>query len=97
MTYMRTISVSDARAVLPTLLDEVADGHEVTITRHGAAVAVLVHPDAVRSRRIDDAAARAQQVVERVTAAAQRNQPAASITAARADELVAEVAAGRRR
>ena len=36
--------------MLPDLLTRVEGGEEVTITRHGRAVAVLVRPDALRSR-----------------------------------------------
>ncbi|MCA1671010.1 MAG: type II toxin-antitoxin system Phd/YefM family antitoxin, partial [Actinobacteria bacterium] len=48
---MTRLSVSEARATLPEVLDRVADGDEITITRHGQPVAVLVRPDAVRTRR----------------------------------------------
>lgn len=48
---MTTVSVSDARASLPELLDRVGEGEEVTITRHGVPVAVVVRPDALRVRR----------------------------------------------
>ena len=41
---MATMTVSEARAALPEVLDRVAEGEEVTITRHGRAVAVVVHP-----------------------------------------------------
>ncbi|MBV9486932.1 MAG: type II toxin-antitoxin system Phd/YefM family antitoxin [Frankiaceae bacterium] len=55
----KQISASDARANLPTLLDEVAAGEEVTITRHGKPVAVLVRPRRLRDptvqRWLDDA------------------------------------------
>lgn len=46
-----TISVSDARANLPGLVDRVQAGEEVTLTRHGVPVAVLVNPAALASRR----------------------------------------------
>jgi prevent-host-death family protein len=51
ISRMRTISVSDARASLPELLDRVGEGEEITITRHGVPVAVVVRPDALRARR----------------------------------------------
>jgi hypothetical protein len=31
----RTLTVTEARSILPELLDRVADGEEITITRHG--------------------------------------------------------------
>ena len=52
MTSMRA---SEARAALPELLSRVEDGEEVTITRHGRPVAVLVRPDALRVRRAEAA------------------------------------------
>jgi prevent-host-death family protein len=48
---MSTIAVTEARATLPDLLDQVLDGNEVTITRHGQPVAVLVSPAKWRARR----------------------------------------------
>ena len=48
---MVMMNVSEARAALPDLLSRVEGGEEVTITRHGKPVAVLVRPDALRARR----------------------------------------------
>lgn len=48
---MSTVPVTEARAMLPDLLDQVLDGNEVTITRHGRPVAVLVSPDKWKARR----------------------------------------------
>ena len=48
---MTTLAISEARTTLPTLVDRVQQGEEVTITRHGEPVAVLVRPDALRARR----------------------------------------------
>jgi antitoxin (DNA-binding transcriptional repressor) of toxin-antitoxin stability system len=47
---MAVMTVSEARAALPEVLNRVADGEEVTITRHGRAVAVIIRPDIVWSR-----------------------------------------------
>ena len=93
-----TISVSEARAALPQLLDRVGTGEEVTITRHGKPVAVLVRPDTLRARRADDALAAAEAI--RVTLARARRTAVAEspmISKARAKALLAEVAAGRSR
>ncbi|MBA3250875.1 MAG: type II toxin-antitoxin system prevent-host-death family antitoxin [Geodermatophilaceae bacterium] len=49
---MSSLSVTAALAALPELLDRVQRGEEVTITRHGRPLAVLVRPD---SRRADAA------------------------------------------
>ena len=97
LMHMSTVSVSQARATLPELLDRVSAGEEVTITRHGVAVAVVMRPDAVRSRRADRALADAEhlrQLVERGRTASLAEAP--SITAERAERLVGEVRAGRR-
>lgn len=39
---MRRIGAYEAKTHLPRLLDEVAEGESITITKHGVAVAVLV-------------------------------------------------------
>jgi prevent-host-death family protein len=38
---MRRIGAYEAKTHLPRLLDEVADGEAITITKHGVAIAVL--------------------------------------------------------
>ena len=48
---MSTMSSSEARAGLPEILDRVSEGEEITITRHGKAVAVVVRPETLRIRR----------------------------------------------
>ncbi|MGD9751063.1 MAG: type II toxin-antitoxin system Phd/YefM family antitoxin [Acidimicrobiia bacterium] len=90
------MSVSEARAALPELLDRVLAGEEVTITRHGQPVAVVVRPDALRSRRADRAVAdaeRLREVLERARATPLADAPPVSVD--RAEELVAHLAAGR--
>lgn len=52
---MATMSASQARTSLPEILDRVLAGEEVTITRHGVAVAVVIRPDMVQVRRVDHA------------------------------------------
>jgi len=44
---MKTIGAYEAKTHLPRLLDEVARGERITITKHGTPVAVLVPPTAV--------------------------------------------------
>ncbi len=46
------VAATEARATLPALLDRVERGEEITLTRHGRAVAVIVHPDTLRARRL---------------------------------------------
>jgi len=41
------MTVSEARAALPEVLTRVAQGEEITITRYGSPVAVVVRPDIV--------------------------------------------------
>ena len=92
------MSASEARASLPQLLDRVAAGDEVTITRHGHPVAVLVRPDALRVRRAGAAIDRAAMVREALAAGRAARLPSASgVSKARAEELVADVRAGRDR
>lgn len=98
MTYdavVTTISASEARATLPGLLDRVGEGAEITITRHGRAVAVVVRPDVLRSRRASRAFAEAARVHELMTAGPTGPIPGEGLDPAWAEELVAEVRAGR--
>ena len=44
------MTVSEARAVLPEVLTRVAQGEEITITRYGSPIAVVVRPDVVWSQ-----------------------------------------------
>ena len=93
---MSTMSASQARAALPEILDRVLAGEEVTITRHGEAVAVVVRPDALRVRRADQAlaeAGRVRDLLERSRAG--RLEEASVLTAERATELVAAARAAR--
>jgi len=90
------MSVSEARAALPEILDRVLAGEEVTITRHGREVAVIVRPDAIRVRRADQAIAEAERLrdlLDRSRSARLSDAPVVSDE--RADELLAELAASR--
>lgn len=93
---MATRTATEARAALPELLNRVEDGEEVTITRHGRPVAVLVRPDVLRVRRIGEALADADAVHELLSTAASTPLPRRSaLSAERAEELVAAIRAGR--
>ncbi len=90
------MSVSEARAALPELVDRVLAGEEVTLTRHGTPVAVVVRPDALRARRVDQVRAAAERVhdaLRRGAGARLAGRP--RLGSQRADELVADVRAGR--
>jgi prevent-host-death family protein len=93
---MTSLSASEARAALPELLTRVEGGEEVTITRHGRPVAILVRPDALRSRRaraaLDDAA-RIHDLLAEAAAAALPD--GAGLTAERAEDLIAGIRASR--
>lgn len=47
---MRTVGSFEAKTYLPRLLDEVAKGETITITKHGTPVAVLIPPPAARQK-----------------------------------------------
>lgn len=49
------MTVSEARAALPRILELVIDGDEVALTRHGETVAIIVRPDVLRTRRASPA------------------------------------------
>ncbi len=93
---MATMTASEARAALPQVLDRVAGGEEVTITRHGQPVAVLVRPDILWSRRARAALDDAARIHEMLTGAADAPLPEDSgLTAEYAEELIGEIRAGR--
>jgi antitoxin (DNA-binding transcriptional repressor) of toxin-antitoxin stability system len=89
------MTVSEARAALPEILSRVEGGEEVTITRHGRSVAVLVRPDALRSRRAQAAFDGAGAVHRLLTAAAGRAPDTTGLSDARAEELIAEIRTAR--
>lgn len=93
MTWMTS---SEARATLPELLTRVDEGDEITITRHGHPVAVMVRPDALRSRRAQSALADAERVHELLaTARATALHSSGGMSPQRAEQLVGEIRAGR--
>jgi prevent-host-death family protein len=51
---MKTVGSYEAKTHLPRLLDEVAKGEEITITKHGVPVAVLVPPPEAKRRSVDE-------------------------------------------
>lgn len=91
------MTTSEARAALPELLDRVVAGEEVTITRHGHPVAVVVRPDALRSRRAERALTSAAKVREVLTAGRRATlSRAGAMSERRAEELIGEVRASRK-
>jgi antitoxin (DNA-binding transcriptional repressor) of toxin-antitoxin stability system len=90
------MTASEARATLPELLNRVENGEEVIITRHGRPVAVLVRPDALRSRRGGEALEDAARVHDLLAGAATASLPEGSgLTEQRAEELITAIRAGR--
>jgi antitoxin (DNA-binding transcriptional repressor) of toxin-antitoxin stability system len=93
---MTAMTVSEARAHLPQLLDRVAAGEEVSITRHGKQVAVVMRPDRLRVRRATGAMSTADKVRDLIERGrATRLADAPTISSERVAELVADVRDGR--
>ncbi len=94
---MAVMTVSEARAALPEILNRVAEGEEITITRHGRAVAVIIRPDIMWSRsRAEGVLAEADRLEDLLQAAAGRERSAGpGLSEAYAEELIAHIRAGR--
>jgi prevent-host-death family protein len=78
---MVELSLSQARARLPELLDRVAAGEEVHISRHGRALAVLINHDRWMKTRTHDVLIEAHELRKRLEAA--REHPIAPESLAR--------------
>jgi antitoxin (DNA-binding transcriptional repressor) of toxin-antitoxin stability system len=90
------ISVSEARANLPQILDRVIDGGEVTITRHGKPVAVMIRPDLLRVRRASTSLQAASDLGRLLRSAGEMSLASGEgLSEEYAEALVAEVRAGR--
>ena len=92
---MAIMTVSEARAALPELLTRVEAGEEVTITRHGRPVAVVVRPDVLRPRAavVIEEAARLHEML--VAARDDDLDDGPGLTSEYAEELIRESRAGR--
>ena len=95
--YMSTWNVTDARAALPEILRLVAAGEDVTLTRHGQAVAVVVRPDSLRSRRATSALQEGAALGQLLAELAGQDEPDGELSVARADEQVTALRADRDR
>jgi prevent-host-death family protein len=51
---MKTVGAYEAKTHLPKLLDEVAAGEMITITKHGVPVARLVPPEVESERPVEE-------------------------------------------
>jgi prevent-host-death family protein len=91
-----TITVSKARAALPQILQRVLAGEEVTITRHGEPVAVVVRPDTLRVRRASERLSDADRVRDLIASSRQAKlQARPTLSEHQADALLADVQAAR--
>jgi antitoxin (DNA-binding transcriptional repressor) of toxin-antitoxin stability system len=87
------MSASEARAALPEILDRVLAGEEVTITRHGKPVAVVVRPDALRARRADEAVSQAERLRDLIDAGRRSTLSGApALSPERAELMIADLA-----
>lgn len=91
------MTVSEARNRLPDVLDRVTEGEEITITRHGQPVAVVVRPEMLRARRTDALSAVTDDLKDRLARAGEARRPGKGLTASRAKALAAEVRVARDR
>jgi prevent-host-death family protein len=89
------IGVTDARAILPELIARVLDGEEITLTRHGNDVAVLISPTALRHRRNSDVFEAAERLRQRLEAAKDAPLAPPTMSRRRAEQLVRELRADR--
>jgi antitoxin (DNA-binding transcriptional repressor) of toxin-antitoxin stability system len=94
---MAVMTVSEARAALPEVLDRVEGGEEITITRHGRPVAVVIRPDIMRSRSRAEAvmtdAAKLHDML--ASAAGGKDAGQGGLSEQYAEELIASIRAGR--
>jgi prevent-host-death family protein len=91
-----SVTVSEARASLPAIVERVMAGEEVTLTRHGQPVAVVVRPDTLRLRRAEHALAAAASVEDALEVGrTSRLSTRPTLSEERADALVAAVGKGR--
>ena len=59
---MRTVGSYEAKTHLPRLLDEVSGGEEITITKHGVPVAMLVPPPEKRRKSTSEVIAELREL-----------------------------------
>lgn len=96
MYMSKTMTVSEARAALPEILDRVLAGEEVTITRHGKPVAIVVRSDSLIARRADEALASAERLRDLLAQSrSTRLPPRGSLTSKRGEQLIADVRTAR--
>lgn len=93
---MTVITITEARARLPELLDRVEKGEVFTITRHGQPVAEMTHPSRVGNPRTAAVRAEARELRQQLEEARHKPLPEGpGLSIAFAEDLIAEVRAGR--
>jgi antitoxin (DNA-binding transcriptional repressor) of toxin-antitoxin stability system len=90
-----SISVTEARAVLADLVGRVLDGEEITLTRHGEPVAMLVRPRPAWAHRAPDIYEGAEKLREELEAARHRPISDRGLRKGEADKRVRELRAER--
>ncbi|MGL4175772.1 MAG: type II toxin-antitoxin system Phd/YefM family antitoxin [Dermatophilaceae bacterium] len=89
---MTTMPVTEARRRLREVVDLARSGEDVNLTVHGEVVAVLVSPDALRTRRTTPATEQAASVLHDLHRAREARAPLVpGMTRRRASALVAQV------
>ena len=90
---MTTMTVTAARAALPEIVDRVLAGEEVTLTRHGRPVAVIIRPDRLRTRRqaVAELYADAGELRKRLAQARREPLRSATIDDRYAEEMIADL------
>lgn len=58
---MQTVGAYDAKTHLPELIERVARGEQILITRHGVPVAMLVPPEGAAQRPVAETIAQLRQ------------------------------------
>jgi len=90
-----SITVSEARGLLPQIVQRVLAGEEITLTRHGEPVAVVVRPDRLRARRADSALAVAAHLHDVLETG--RERPLGTVSPTMADTVLGDVKRSRAR
>ena len=88
---MSVLTVTQARAKLPLLIDQIQSGQKVILTRHGEAVAVMISPDAAMRYRNAAIWEQADSLLARLEEARKQPLATAEVASARADELVSAI------
>ena len=88
---MGTMTITEARSQLPELADRVQTGEEVTVTRHGQPVMVLIHPDNLSRRRQSSIWDEMEKTKRRLEEARRRPLSEGGLSSEFADELVRSI------